>query len=146
MPILLIVLVLFCQNAVAINAQPQSFARATANTLDSGLINNHYTVTGNHFAFLFNDTAGQASFAYSFKLCATGNGCSTNPFSVVLQPHVSMNVNFISSLDVIYPVKGVYTITATSLISGPAVAVIATGNAPANIIDPKDRTIPIPHN
>lgn len=119
----------------AVYAQ-SSFGTATANMLDSGLMNAHYTISSNHFAFIFNDSGVNSDFSYAFQLCAQNLPCTTYSFSIFLTPNQGVNLNFIVTKDIIYTVPGRYILTAKTFISGPSVNILAENTAPAIIIDP----------
>lgn len=113
-----------------------SFGLATANILDSGIINAHYTISSNHFAFIFNDSTIANVYLYEFDLCAQNFTCTVYPFSAVLQPHEGINISFIAYKDVIYSIPGRYVLTAKTVITGSNVNVLAQGLSHALIIDP----------
>lgn len=134
--------VLFALTFSCAHAQ-SSFAKATANMLDSGLMNAHYTVTSNHFAFIFNGSGASGVFIYAFVLCAQNLSCTTNAFSVYLTSNQGINVDYISYKDIIYTHPGRYTLTAKTMISGPSTNILVQNTAPAVIIDPNN-PLPIP--
>lgn len=119
----------------------KSFCTATANVLDSGLINNHYTLSSNHFAFIYNDSNIQQVYIYSFKLCTLNTFCTSKSFNTALQPHIGINVYWTLNLDALYTSTGRYTITATTSITGPNTNVTAIGLSSALIIQPYNVSI-----
>jgi hypothetical protein len=114
---------------------PVSFGTAVADTIQA-MTNQESTLTSTHYAFLFNDSFGLSVFTYYFELCAALQGCTLKTFTVTLQPHQSMNVNWMLQLQALYPLPGLYTITATTGITGPNTNVVVNGLSNANIIPP----------
>lgn len=129
--------IMFCiwDSSDAQTTQPQSFGTAVADTIQA-MTNQQSTLTSTHYAFLFNDSFGLSVFTYYFQLCAALQGCTVKSFTVTLQPHQSLNVNWMLQLQALYPLPGLYVITATTGITGPNTNVVVNGLSNANIIPP----------
>lgn len=100
------------------------------------IINQHITINGNHFAFIYNNSSIQNQYFYTFRLCVPGNGCSTRTYSIGLTPHQSINIFGQSVLNAIFYSPGLYTVTATTIVNGNSQTITGSGTNIADIIEP----------
>lgn len=129
----LISTLLGCLCSISFATQPVSFATASADTITT-IINQHVTLTGEHFAFLFNNSYLTVPYIYYFQLCAPGNGCSIRSYNILLNPHVGVNIYGFTVLDALFTRPGVYLITATTGINGGMDNITSTGTSIADVL------------
>jgi hypothetical protein len=116
-------------------ADPRSYGNATAATLQA-MTNQYSTLTSNHFAFVYNDSGAPIVYSYYFQLCAQFQSCTIKNFTVTLMPHQGININYMLELQAIWTTPGLYSIIATTGITGPNTNVLVKGFSNANIIPP----------